>query len=244
MTLTLSRVMKKRTFAIGVVIIAILVSSACVVAIPVPGLAPATAPVIIEPTWSQEAAAPTLTLVFTETLAPTLTASFTPTFFPTITPFPTATLTPSITPSLIPVEIATLGGEMPQGTLTQIALTPLSSGDPIGAEFSCIVTAKRVADSTVFTPKYQFTAWWDIKNVGRKKWDSDVVTAYLIEGVRMASDRYASLPSEPKPGESVRLRIEMVTPAQEGTYLTTWGLLNARTNRHFCFFTLKIIVKK
>ncbi len=226
--------------------IAILVSSACVVTIPVPGLAPVAPPVTIEQTQPEQPqeAAPTFTLVFTETLTPALTASFTPTFFPTITSLPTATYTPSITPSPIPVEIATLGGNVPQETLTQIALTPLSSGDPIGAEFSCIVTAKRVADMTVFKPKYQFTVWWDLRNAGQKKWHSDVVIASLVDGMRMSTDRTYPLPSEPKPGESTRLKIEMVTPPQEGTYLMTWGLKNLRTNRHFCFFTINIIVKK
>lgn len=237
--------MNKRNLVIGAAMIAILVSSACVVTIPVPGLAPAAPPVntieLAQPEQPQEAL-PTVTLAFTETLAPTLTASFTPTFFPTITPFPTTTLTPSITPSPVPIEIVTLG--VPQETLTQIALTPLSSGDPIGAEFACIVTAKRVADFTVFKPKHQFTAWWDMRNVGKKKWDNELVVAYLVDGMRMSPDRYQALPSQPRPGESMRLRIEMITPVQEGTYLMTWGLRNMRSNRHFCFFTINIIVKK
>lgn len=227
--------------------LAILVSSACVVTIPVPDLAPTAPPintVEVSPTEPLPEILPTFTLAFTETLAPTPTASFTPTFFPTITPFPTATLTPSITPSPIPVEIATLGEGIPQETLTQIALTPLSSGDPIGAEFACIVTAKRIADFTILKPKYQFTAWWDLRNVGKKKWGNDVVVASLVEGMRMSTDRFLPLPSEPRPGESMRLKIEMITPVQEGTYLMTWGLKNTRSNRHFCFFTINIIVKK
>ncbi len=243
--------MDKKKFVFGAVILSILVSSACVVTIPVPGPAPVAPPVANtielpqqeQPLPSQEIP-PTFTAVFTETLAPTLIPSFTPTFFPTITPFPTATLTPSITPTLVPVEIATLGGDVPQETLTQIALTPLSSGDPPGAEYACIVTARRVADFTVFRPKTQFTAWWDMRNVGRKKWADGIVVVSLVEGPRLTTDRFFPLPSEPKPGEQIRLRLEMTTPAQEGTYQMVWGLRNTRSNRHFCFFTINIVVKK
>lgn len=239
--------MDKKNLAIGAASIAILVSSACVLTIPVPGPAPAAPPVVNTIELSQpepQESPPTITPVFTETPAPTLTPSFTPTFFPTITPLPTWTLTPSITPSLVPVEVATLGGSIPQETLTQIALTPLSSGDPAGAEYACLVTARRVADFTVFKPKTQFTAWWDMRNVGQKKWAEGIVIVSLVEGPRLTSDRFYPLPSEPKPWEYIRLRLEMTTPAQEGTYQMTWGLRNTRSNRHFCFFTINIVVKK
>ncbi|GAB4485217.1 MAG: hypothetical protein Fur0016_10010 [Anaerolineales bacterium] len=242
--------MDKKSAALLIAIIAILVSSACVLTIPVPGAVPVTLPVdttteLSQPDQQQpQDVNPTFTLVFTDTPAPTLTLAFTPTFFPTITPFPTASLTPSITPTLVPVEIATLGVDLPQETLTQIALTPLSSGDPPGAEYACLVTARRVADFTVFKPKAQFTAWWDMRNVGQKKWAEGIVVISLVEGPRLTTDRFFPLPSEPKPWEQIRLRLEMTAPAQEGTYLMTWGLKNTRSNRHFCFFTINIVVKK
>lgn len=242
--------MDKRNTVLSIAIIITLVSSACVLTIPVPGSAPAASPmnttiVLSQPEQLQpQDIPPTFTFVFTDTLTPTLTPSFTPSFFPTITPFPTATLTSSITPTLVPVEIATLGVDIPQETLTQIALTPLSSGDPPGAEYACIVTAKKVADFTVFRPKQQFTAWWDMRNVGQKRWVEGVVAVSLVEGRRLTSDRFYSLPSEPRAGEQVRVRLEMTAPAEEGTYLMTWGLRNLRSNRHFCFFTINIVVKK
>ncbi len=242
--------MDKKSAALSIAIIAILVSSACVLTIPVPSAVPVTLPVdttteVSQPDQQQpQDVNPTFTLVFTDTPAPTLTLAFTPTFFPTITPFPTASLTPSITPTLVPVEIATLGVDLPQETLTQIALTPLSSGDPPGAEYACLVTARRVADFTVFKPKAQFTAWWDMRNVGQKKWAEGIVVISLVEGPRLTTDRFFPLPSEPKPWEQIRLRLEMTAPAQEGTYLMTWGLKNTRSNRHFCFFKINIVVKK
>lgn len=242
--------MGQRNVVVLIALLVLLVSSACVLTIPVPGLAsPAATPALPIPLETQTStpafqALPAFTLVFTDTPAPSLTPSFTPTFFPTITPFPTATITPSITPTPIPVQVATLGSDVPQETLTQMALTPLSSGDPPGSEYACLVTAKRVADSTVFQPGYRFTAWWDIRNVGRKKWHNDVVFLSLVEGPKLSEDRFYPLPGEPKPGESLRVRVEIKTPPDEGTYLTTWGLRVTRTGRHFCFFTLNIIVKK
>ncbi|MCS6994075.1 MAG: NBR1-Ig-like domain-containing protein [Anaerolineales bacterium] len=242
--------MAKKNLALSIVIVAMLVSSACVLTIPVPGFEPPASvpspgsPTQFSPLTSPGALIPTFTLVLTDTPAPTFTPSFTPTFFPTITPLPTATITPSITLTPVPVQVATLGSDVPQETLTQMALTPLSSGDPPGSEYACVVTARRIADLTVFKPGYRFTAWWDIRNVGRKKWQSGVVLASLVEGMKLSEDRFYELPSEPKPGESLRLRIEIKTPPDEGTYLTTWGLRVTRTGRHFCFFTLNIIVKK
>lgn len=242
--------MDKKKLVFVAAILSILVSSACVLTIPVPGPAPIAPPLQTtnEPPLPEQPqlpeVPPTATFAFTDTPAPTLTPSFTPTFFPTITPFPTATLTPTITLTPVAVVVATLGGDIAQETLTQIALTPLSSGDPPGSEFACLVTARRVADFTVFKPKAQFTAWWDMMNVGRKKWGGELVVVSLVEGPRLTSDRFFPLPSEPKPGEKIRLRLEMTAPTQEGTYQITWGLKNTRANRHFCFFTINIVVKK
>jgi hypothetical protein len=142
------------------------------------------------------------------------------------------------------IEVATLGLDVPPETLTQVALTPLSSGDPIGAEYACMVLAKKVADKTVFKPKYKFTAWWDMRNVGQKKWADGLVIVSLVEGKKMTSDRTYALRSEPKPGERIRVQLEMETPTEEGPYTMIWGLKNTRSNRHFCFFTIEIIVKK
>lgn len=242
--------MLPRNVLVAIVVLGLLVSSACVLTIPVPGFAPpATTPALPASLETQSSTpapevVPAFMLTLTDTPTPSLTPSFTPTFFPTITPLPTATLTPSITLTPIPVQVATLGSDLPQETLTQIALTPLSSGDPPGSEYACLVTAKRVADLTVFKPGHQFTAWWDIRNVGRKKWHNDVVLLSLVDGPKLSQDRFYPLPGEPRPGESLRVRVEIKTPPDEGTYLTTWGLRVTRTGRHFCFFTLNIIVKK
>ncbi len=238
--------MNKKSVFVWASFLAVLVSSACVLTIPVPG--PASIPQPVAPEQSlvtqTETRAPvsSSTAPFTHTPPPSLTASATLTFFPTITPIPTETLTPSITPTF--PAVITLNPELPPETLTAIAGTPVASGDPIGSDYSCIFLGKKFADLTVLKPKYQFTMWWELSNAGKKSWESDGVLLSLVEGKKLSKDRTASLPFDVSVGQKVRVQIEMETPKEPGTYQMTWGLLNLRSNRHFCFFTLTIVVKK
>lgn len=238
--------MNKKRPSFWVSVLALLVSSACVLTIPVPAVAPTaslpTPDLALTGQAETQTAVPTLPPTSTETPLPTWTASATLTFFPTITPIPTQTLTPSITPT--PPAIVTLGLNIPPETLTLIASTPLSSGDPIGSDYACKVIAKRVTDLTVFKPKYRFTAWWDVINVGQKNWAEGVVSLSLVDGMNMSNDRTVPIEADVKRGEQARLRLEMETPKEEGVYKMTWGLKNLRSNRHFCFFTIDIVVKK
>jgi len=237
--------MKKTSASLWASLLAVLVSSACVLTIPVPGQAPAAPNQTPNQSVAEQPSAtlsPTLPPTVTDTPLPTSTATTTLTLFPTITPIPTETLTPSITPT--PPVIATLGLDIPPETLTLIASTPLSFGDPIGADYACKVIAKRVADETVFPPKYQFTAWWDVINVGQKNWATGVVVLSLVDGIKLSDNRTEPLAADVKRGETVRLKLEMKTPSEPGVYNMTWGLKNLRSNRHFCFFTVNIIVKK
>jgi hypothetical protein len=239
--------MESKNIPLMVILLGLWISSACVVTIPVPGYA--SAPLPATPDLNQAAPIqtqvilPTLTLANTDIPLPTWTPTETLTPFPSITPFPTATAIPSSSP--IPVEIATLASltGIPDATLTQMAQGPVASGDPIGSQYSCILGEKKPADKTVYPQKTSFTAWWDLTNAGTKKWKEEIIIVSLVEGKRMTANRWIQLPANVEPGETYRLKLEMVTPAYPDDFVMTWGLQVGANSRHFCFFTLHVIVK-
>jgi hypothetical protein len=243
--------MNRKQPSILIVILGILVSLACVVTVPVPGYEPSPVPPTPDLALTRQIqtqnAVPTITATATDTPLPTLTVTSTLTLFPTITPIPTGTPVPSVTPTAptegIPVATLESMGILP-ATMTAMVQDPKASGDPIGSLYSCIVSDQKLHGATTYSPNSSFTVWWDVINAGTKKWQNGLVLISLVEGKRMSVERHYSMPSDVAPGEKVRLKVEMQTPKQEGVYKMTWGLESTPLERHFCFFTLLIVVKK
>lgn len=239
--------MDRKKRSLFAALLGILVSSACVVTIPVPGYSPAPMPATPElalpgQLQTQAAVLPTLTSTLTDVPQPTWTATETLTPFPTITPLPTLTSLPTASPlPLLEATLADLG--IPVATLTQLAQAPVASGDPIGSQYACILGEKKPADLTIYPQKYSFTAWWDLTNAGLKKWNEDTVILSLVDGLRMAASRFVPLGVNVAPGETTRLKLEMITPKYPGAFLMTWGLRTKSSDRHFCYFTIYVIVK-
>jgi len=143
-------------------------------------------------------------------------AAITPTEAPpTVTGTSTATLEPTSAP--------TQPG--PSATLTQPALVGNLADR---AEFVSDVT---IPDYTTFTPNQAFTKTWRLKNTGTSTW----TTAYSLifySGTQMGGATSALLPKEVKPGETIDLSVNLVSPAGYGQYTGYWILRNP-LNKNF-----------
>ncbi len=180
---------------------------------------------------------------FTAPPPPPPTATITLTFFPTITPLPTATLTPSITPT---PQISETPTPLPsdQALLTQAATTPEVYSDPVGSEYACQFIDKKPGNWAIYPPKTAFDAIWKLRNVGTKTWAGTTVRVYLLEGPKFSRERSQDLYEEIKPDKIGLVKVDMITPKEEGYYAATYGLRAMRTGHIFCTFTVRIIVKR
>jgi hypothetical protein len=129
----------------------------------------------------------------------------------------TITGTPTATATAGPSDTPTQSG--PTATLTLPALV----GNLLDrAEF---VSDISVPDFTTFVPNQSFTKTWRLKNTGTSTW----TTAYSLvfySGAQMGGASSTPLYREVRPGDTVDLSIDMVSPAGYGQYTGYWILRN------------------
>jgi hypothetical protein len=152
----------------------------------------------------QEYLAPTATP--TSTTPPTSTATASATATPT--PSPTFSRTPSLTPSPIPPPTRTM-------TATKLAL----------CDQAAFVADVSVPDGTVFSPGFQFTKVWRLKNIGVCTWTTSYSLVFY-RGDQMSGSTSVALPSTVAPGQTVDIPVSLVAPRLPGSYHSEWILKN------------------
>jgi hypothetical protein len=132
---------------------------------------------------------------------------------PTSTPTPTATSTPP-TPSPTITSTPTL---FPTITSTSTRMTLCDQ-----AAFVADVT---VPDGTSFSPGFQFTKIWRLRNVGTCTWTNNYSLVFY-RGDQMGG-KPINVPSMVAPGQTVDLAVGLVAPTLPGSYRGEWILRNA-----------------
>lgn len=106
------------------------------------------------------------------------------------------------------------------GTCQVVSVTP-GSAMPKGADFDAV---------------------WTIKNTGSRAWDAASVDYKFAGGSRLQkrTDRY-DLPQTVKPGETVRVVVDMIAPSAAGLYNTSWALVEG--GQTLCTFSINLRVR-
>ena len=171
------------------------------------------------PTYTPSPVPPSSTPTFTF-LPPTITRTSTPTDTPItpITPRPTDTPGPTSTNTSIVITTYKSGGS---GGSSGGGSGGGSGGLPPcnAAEFIKDVT---IPNGTLLPPSTAFTKIWRIKNIGSCTWNQDYKFVFDY-GDRMGAENIF-LPKKVRPGETIDIEIDMLTPASDGTYTNYWYL--------------------
>jgi hypothetical protein len=195
---------------------------ACVI----PSFAPTPVPPTFDPNVLYTAIVETANAAATQTalkLPPTHTPSPTlvPTKTPTITPTPTAT---------IYFVLATITSPPTQA--------PLGSSD---LPYDCQILSQTPLNNAVIAKSSVFEARWLVANIGKSGWDSNNADYRYVGGTKFHTSAIRDLEKSVSPGETIELVVNMQSPAEAGTYATSWKL-NVGKNE-FCPLELSIIVE-
>lgn len=219
-------------FLLWLAIIALIMACVPTIAAPLPTANPNQVSLFIAQTANaastQTAAAlPTSTSTATSTPTPRNTATVTPTFTSTVI-FILSSPTKPPTPTMF--VIGGGGGSGGNG----------GSGGGIG-NYSCQVVSVNPANGSIFNARDNFDAIWRITNNGEKDWDSNSVDFTYLSGARIHKAAGYDLGRDIRVGQTVDLGVDMVAPADAGTYTTTWTL--SVGDRTFCNMSLTIVVR-
>lgn len=150
---------------------------------------------------------------------------------PTSPPVVTATQDSSssaATATIPPVVTATPNPDQPTRTAapTQTESASTDSGQ------SCTYLAAFVADVTIpdnsqISPGASFTKTWRVRNDGTCTWGPDKALHALAftGGSKLGAPDQVSLPGAVQPGQMIDISVNMVAPAEAGTYTSEWKFL-------------------
>ncbi|HEX7975149.1 MAG TPA: NBR1-Ig-like domain-containing protein [Anaerolineales bacterium] len=218
-----------------------LLASAC-------NLPNANAPIPQNPGAIYTAAAQTVVAQLTQA-APVITR--TPTG--AVQPQPTAAIQPAgptATPALSPASPPPPTATQPPPTTTPLPptatpLPPTATPVPLPCNWAEFVKDVSVPDGSALPPGAGFTKTWRLKNIGSCTWDS-TYSLVFFSGDPLGGTS-VPLPGEVRPGQSVNLSVDLVTPNQPGAYKGNWKLragskrfgIGANADKPF-FVTIKV----
>jgi len=161
-------------------------------------------------------------------------ARLNPSATPTETPLPSPTATSL--PSLTPLPASTVTSTKPPAA---VAKTPTLSPTP--SEFACQIVEKSPPDGTTYPPGGDFDGVWVLKNTGTEEWDAENVDYGYVSGENFSqSDERYDLGETVKPGDEIKIIVDMNAPDAKDEYQTTWGILSG--SKTYCTFSLSIEV--
>lgn len=159
-------------------------------------------------------AAATLSVQLTQgALGATATALSQPFQPPTQTTSPLQDLPPTATVTPLP----TATRQPP--TATPVPPTPVPP-PCLAARF---VKDISVPDGTKFSPGATFTKTWELENVGSCTWNQDFELVF-VKGDQMGGDDQIPIDDNVRPGETIRLSVDLVAPLGAGEYRGDWRL--------------------
>jgi len=145
------------------------------------------------------------------------------------------------------VDMITIRLDSKQGAYAFNAFKNVNSGtvvivdppqQPTGT--ACSITA--TAPSKTLKPREDFDATWTVKNTGSKNWEMTSVDYKYISGSEMQKYGKAfDFKQTVKPGESIKIMVDMLAPDKAGTYTTTWAIVQGSAT--LCSLPLTIVVK-
>lgn len=137
-----------------------------------------------------------------------------------LTPSATATLAATATATIVPPT------ETPSGPTNTPTLTPYPTSDPSQTlNNSLFVTDVTVPDGSDFARNEPFVKTWRFKNTGKTTWSVYYSLKY-VDGPLMGANGLLTinLPHEVKPGETVDISMNFISPGELGTYTSYWKL--------------------
>lgn len=94
----------------------------------------------------------------------------------------------------------------------------------------------------VMPVRYDFDVTWKIKNTSGKEWNLSHVDYKFVSGSELHKyGKIFDLPQTVKDGETIELRVDMMSPSNPGIYTTNWALVQGSTT--LCSLPLSITVR-
>jgi hypothetical protein len=160
---------------------------------------------------------------------------------PTATPVP-ATSTPAA--SATPAASNTPIPPTARPTATYVPWTATPSLTATLSTYNCTITDVSPAATATQKAGTDFDGKWVVKNSGSQPWDHTSVDIKYLSGTKfqVAGEDLLDMKSDVASGASYTVIVDMVAPADAGTYKASWGLVQGGLT--ICNMNLTVVVVK
>lgn len=163
-----------------------------------------------------------------------LGVSVTPDAAATLNPLYTAaaqTLEAMVTEQASATPVSVVATSTPFPTATSIlafpTLTPYLSPVPVTrCDAAAFVKDVTIPDGSNLNPGKSFSKTWRLQNIGTCSWNSSYALIF-VNGDGMSAPSVVGLPGNVRPGETVDITVNLVSPSKKGHYRSYWKLRNA-----------------
>lgn len=112
----------------------------------------------------------------------------------------------------------------------------------IGNDVQTACSIVSVSPTASLTRRAEFDAVWTVKNTGSKNWEISSVDYKYLSGEKLyKKDARYDITKLVKPGESIKIVVDMIAPNATGYFTTTWGIVTGSTT--LCSMPLTILVR-
>ncbi len=133
---------------------------------------------------------------------------------------PTTTPSSESSPSLEP------GTSTPTGpVLATVDLATVDTTASPVADKAAFIMDVTVPDGEAHGPNRPFVKTWRLQNAGQTTW-STAYSLVFVSGSLMSAQAEMAMPQEVIPGDTVDISVELVAPAEPGSYQSLWKLRN------------------
>ncbi|MEN4100774.1 MAG: NBR1-Ig-like domain-containing protein [Anaerolineaceae bacterium] len=111
---------------------------------------------------------------------------------------------------------------------------------PVG--LGCQVVSASPNTIKSMSPNTDFDGVWQVKNTGSKNWDLKSIDYKYVSGAKIYKyDAVYDLSKTVKPGETIKIIVDMIAPSTPGVYTTHWALVQGSGT--LCNLSISIAVK-
>jgi hypothetical protein len=122
-----------------------------------------------------------------------------------------------------------------------VVVNPTPTATPVSSAVCQVASTGTVPSGTLKT-RQDFDAAWSVKNTSSKNWDLSSVDYKYVSGTEMQKYNKAyDFKVTVKPGETVKIVVDMLAPDKAGTYSTTWAIVSS--SQTLCSLPMTVVVK-
>jgi hypothetical protein len=108
---------------------------------------------------------------------------------------------------------------------------------PVNTNSCAIISA---TPTGTIAPKADFDAIWTVKNTSTQTWDRGSFDYQYVSGTTMHRFKIYDFKQEVKPGETIKIIVDMVAPSTAGTYTATWAIVKSTDTQCTLPVTVKV----